>query len=136
MRSGFTLIEVLFAIVLISTMALAMLQSVGNNTKLMGLAKENKRTFHQLSLLSGNADESMHSKEKSLYDLLEKKYDFDDDTRRYLDSIEYEIEVEELDTIDLKIQESNEQSASFLLKRMKFSDEQNSAHVYSLEVME
>ncbi len=82
-RRGFTLIEVMVAVILISTVIAAMLQLFADNTRFLGGVEE--RIDHTLrgSLLLGKADYSFETKERTLYDLADD-FELDDALRRRL----------------------------------------------------
>lgn len=102
MRKAFTLIEVLFAVIIMSLVGLALLQSSANNTKLIAY-NAHKNSFTLLaSTFMLNMNDTLHHSTKSLDELLNKKYKFDDNTREFLKDKSLTFERVERDEITLK----------------------------------
>lgn len=102
MRKAFTLIEVLVASAIISIVALALLQTHSHNTKLIRYMKTQYHTKELFSLVLLNADEKWHNSQKTLYDIIPKKFQInDDDTRKWLKDKSFDYLHDELSSIDL-----------------------------------
>ena len=103
LRRGFTLIEIMVSVVIISTVVMTILQLFSNNTRFFLHLDGSTSLISQASLLIGAKEYGFESKKVTLYDLVED-FDVDDDVRRALKShvlaLDY-IEVMRLDGDDL-----------------------------------
>ena len=101
-KNAFTLIEVLMSIAIISIVGLALLQLNANSTKMINYLFEKGGTNEHISILSINLDEDLDKKNKSLYEIIERKYNIkNDDIRKSLKAIEYDIKYTEISVTDL-----------------------------------
>ncbi|MEA3373491.1 MAG: prepilin-type N-terminal cleavage/methylation domain-containing protein [Campylobacterota bacterium] len=108
---GFTLIEVMVAIVIITVVIAALLQLFSNNTKLLGTVKEKVELSTQGSILLGVGNVGFEKKQIRLDGLL-REFKLDDALRRKLKTIKADVsykEVMRLDSIDF--QEESERLA-------------------------
>lgn len=99
-REGFTLIEVMVAVMIVSVVIAALLQMQGNTThKFFGI-KEMMKTNQYNSFLLSHGDK--YGFEKSNMDMsrLVEDFDVESDLRRKLKAIKVELDYEELATID------------------------------------
>lgn len=131
-KKAFTLVEVLFAVVLIATIGLALLQSSSNNTKLMRYSTKKRDFIHKFSIFAINMNEDLHNKSKTLFDLLNNKYSLDDETRRMLKQNTYLLKSENVDTVLLKDSDKADKSLSFTIRKNTMSN-QYSAFIYSIK---
>lgn len=102
-RAGFTLIEIMVSVVIISTVVMAILQLFSNNTRFFLNLDGRSTLISQASLLIGAKDYGFESKKVTLYDLIDG-FDVDNDVRRTLKSYVIEldyIEVMRLDADDM-----------------------------------
>jgi len=74
MRKSFTLVEILISAMLISVVAMALLQVSGNNTKMLDFIHKKSRITLLPSMFISNADEKDHNSKLYLYDILRKTY--------------------------------------------------------------
>jgi len=131
-KKAFTLVEVLFSIVLISIIGLALLQSSSNNTKLIGYGTKKRDFIHKFSIFCINMNEDLHNKSKTLYDLLNNKYSLDDKTRKILKQKKYLLKSKAVDTIVLEDSEVIDKGLTFTVNQNKMSD-QYTSFIYSIK---
>ncbi len=113
MRFGFTLVEVLIATVIASVAGLALLKANSSNTHLFTKLTGYSQASEELSLVGIHADKRFNHTTKSLYDILDKKYDVvNDDLRKYLKSTKYAYNETLVDTISFGEEEAEEKSAA------------------------
>jgi len=74
MRKGFTLVEILVSVTLISVVALTLLQVSGNNTKMLDFLHKKSRITLLPSMFISHATENDHNSKLYLYDTLRKTY--------------------------------------------------------------
>lgn len=102
MRKAFTLIEVLVASALIAVVALALLQTHSNNTKLIANMHSKYQTKELFTLVLLNADANWDGSKKTLYDMISTKFKInDDETRKWLKDKSINYSQDELSSIDL-----------------------------------
>lgn len=102
MRRGFTLVEVLIAVVIVSIAGIALLKM--NSANLFFFTKlKNYAQMQEVLAIAGLHGSNMYKRDdKSLYDILEPHYTIDnDDLRKYLDSQTYRYDESVVDTISL-----------------------------------
>lgn len=132
MKKAFTLIEVLFSVVLISMIGYALLVSASNNTKLIAY-NENKQEFIQgVSIFAINMNDSLHNKTKSFAEILDDKYKLDDETRKMLKQKEYLLRYKQFDTVVLEDSSVSDMSFSFDIYKESISGKY-SAYLYSIK---
>ncbi|XPV67449.1 MAG: prepilin-type N-terminal cleavage/methylation domain-containing protein [Halarcobacter sp.] len=99
MKKSFTLMEVIIAVVLLSTVMVSMFQIKSNNIFILGKADENRKNRDYL-LFAINTDEAS-KRNKNVY--LDRLYNIkDDDLRRELKQVKVNVKDDILDTEDLK----------------------------------
>jgi len=104
MRKGFTLMEVMIAVMVISIVIGVLLQLFSNNTTLFSSMRGHSELCMRSSLLIGNSTYGYENKKVNLSDLVQA-FEIDDDLRRKLKTYKAEITynpVKTLDTEDLK----------------------------------
>lgn len=100
MRSAFTLVEVLIAAAIASIAGVALLQMNSSNTLLFTKLKGLSKISEELALVGAHADKRFNKSSKSLYDILDRSYEIDnDDFRKYLKSKKYDYTETLVDTI-------------------------------------
>ena len=121
LKPAFTLIEVLFSVVLISIIGLALLQSSENNTKLLRYKLKREKFIELSSIFALHMRDELHNKSKTLYDLLQKDYKLDDETRKMLKRKKYLLRADEVDTIHLQNSADAKRSIDLDIKRYSIS---------------
>lgn len=135
MQKAFTLIEVLFAVAIMSLVGLALLQSSANNTKFMTYHAQ-KNSFVQLSsIFMLNMNETLHNSSKTLEEVLNKKYNLDDDTRQILKEKTYLFKRDIRDEIALKKTFIPNGGMKFLITKYSMQGDFG-AYMYSIESKE
>ena len=107
MRKGFTLIEVMVAVVIISLVIGVLLQLFSNNTRLFSSMRGHSELCMRSSLLIGNTQYGYENEKVSLADLVQA-FDIDDELRKKLKKYRAEITytpVKELDTRQKEIED-------------------------------
>lgn len=105
-KRGFTLIEVMVAVMIISIVIMGLLQMYSNNTHIFSAIKKQIKTNQYVSFLVSSDDYGFENKDIYLYDLV-KDFDFESDLKRELKAIKAKVIYEEIETIDLS-EDSNE----------------------------
>ena len=99
-RAGFTLIEVMVAVMIISVVILALIQMYANNTHIFSSMKQQSKINQYSSFLISN--DNYGFKDKNIYlDALVEDFNLEDDLRRQLKEMKVEIVYQEVDTIDM-----------------------------------
>lgn len=111
MRKGFTFIEVMIAVVIISVVITALLEIYANNTYIFSKLEKKSETNQHLSFVISNPDYGLENKNTSLYELL-KDFELDDSLRRQLKSVKVNLTYQKLEKIDMNEYESEEQEGS------------------------
>jgi len=99
-RAGFTLVEVLIAVVIISIVIMSLLQMYANNVHIFSSIKQKTDVNKYASFFISNPDMGLENKSITIYDLLDD-FDLDDDLRRELKNIKAKIIYQELEVIDM-----------------------------------
>ena len=99
-HSGFTLIEVMVSVMIVSVVIAALLQMQGNTSTLFHTIKEQGRADGYASFLLWNDKYGFEKEHLNLYHLVDD-FDLDDDMRRKLKSQEIELQYKTIKTIDL-----------------------------------
>jgi len=99
-RGGFTLIEVMVAVMIISVVVAALLQLQSNNTKSFVHLQKLQKNLQYVSLLQGSKY-GLENDSLTL-DRTVARFDLDDDLRRELKSIKAEVIYQRLESIDIK----------------------------------
>jgi len=121
-KSAFTLIEVMIAVVIISTVIMALIQMYANNIHIFSSLNSKKDITQYGSILIENPEVGFEKKETNLYNLLDG-FDLSDDLRNTLKKKKVKVIYQELETIDLteldaddtQEQDDPEQTASNML---------------------
>ena len=98
--NAFTLIEVMVAVVIISTVIMALIQLSANNRHIFSILEKKSQTNQYLSFMISNPEYGFENKKTRLYDLV-NEFDLESSLRRKLKEIKSEIIYHELDTIDM-----------------------------------
>jgi len=69
--------------------------------------------------------DNLHNKSKTLYDLIAKKYSLDDETRKELKKIKYDLRSDDIDQITLKEEEVTSKVLVFSVKKQTISGKYN-----------
>jgi prepilin-type N-terminal cleavage/methylation domain-containing protein len=110
MRKGFTLIEVMIAVMVISIVIGVLLQLFSNNTTLFSSMRGHSELCMRSSLLIGNQDYGYENEKVTLAELV-KDFDIHDDLRRKLKKYEAKITympVQKLNTEEIEVDDSVE----------------------------
>ncbi len=100
MRSGFTLIEVLVATVIATVAGAGLLQLNSNYTYLFSKIKDKSVSSEIASIIGLHANIKYNKTTKSLYDILDRTYDVqNDDLRKYLKNTSFDYKENLVDTI-------------------------------------
>lgn len=132
MRKAFTLIEVLFAVMIMSLVGLALLQSSSNNTKLISHNAHKNGFVHLSSIFVLNMDETLHNSSKTLDDLLDKKYKLDDDTRQFFKEKTYLLKRDNIQEVTLRETVVTNESLDFLVTKYSMGGDFG-AYMYTIE---
>lgn len=97
-REGFTLIEVMVSVMIISVVVTAFLQLQSTNTVTFERLQKMQRTLQYISLLQGS--KYGYENDTLTLDRAVERFDLDDDLRRELKAIQADILYERLDRID------------------------------------
>jgi prepilin-type N-terminal cleavage/methylation domain-containing protein len=107
-KKGFTLIEVMISVMIVSVVIASLLQMNANNVNIFKNLKSQSKTDQYLTFLIDNQKYGFNNDENiPLYRLLED-FDLDDDFRRELKKQEITIKYQELDSIDFSEFEAQE----------------------------
>lgn len=100
-RGGFSLIEVIISVVIISVVGMALLELSSKNTKLISFLEKKREVPIALSIISYHGNADINNLEKTLYDIVEKEYTIESDRlKKYLDSKKVLYREESIDRID------------------------------------
>lgn len=99
-RDGFTLIEVMIAVVIISSVIMALIQMYANNIHIFSTLNKKAQINQYSSFFISNPDNGLESDKVTLYDLL-SDFDLENDLRRSLKEIKAEVIYQELESIDM-----------------------------------
>lgn len=108
-RDGFTLIEVMVSVMIISVVIMALIKMYANNTHIYTTLKLQTDTNQYSSFLISNDDYGFENSEVRLNDLL-GEFDLNDDLRRKLKMIKVKLIYQELQQI-----EDDEETSSVIL---------------------
>ena len=98
-RGGFTLIEVMVSVVIISSVILALLELISNNVHIFSVIDKKNKVNQYLSLIIANPKHGHENKKTTLYELV-REFDLEFDLRRKLKAQNVEILYKTLQTID------------------------------------
>ena len=100
MRKGFTLIEIMVSVAISSIVGMALLSMNNNTIHLFTKLQNGSNIAEQLSLIGSHGDVKFNKTDKTLYDILNKSYQIDnDEARRYIENIKYTYNEKIIDTI-------------------------------------
>ena len=99
-RDGFTLIEVIVAVVIISTVIMALIQMFANNTHIFSNLTKRTAINQYGSFFISNPDIGLEDDKLTLYNFVED-FNLEDDLRRELKEIKAEVVYQELEEIDM-----------------------------------
>ena len=99
-KRGFTLIEVMVAVMIISVVIMALLKMYSNNTYIFSSIKQEIKTNQYISLLIGNDEYGFEKKHIVMYDLV-KDFNIENELKRKLKSLKTDIVYTKVDSIDL-----------------------------------
>ncbi len=111
-REGFTLIEVMIAVVIISTVIMALLEMFANNTHIFSALTKKTQINQYASFFISNPDVGLEEENSlTLYDLV-SDFPLEDSLRRELKEHKIKIVYQELETIDMSDFEESEEDSS------------------------
>jgi len=111
MRKGFTLIEVMVAVMIVSIVIAALLKVQGNSSnKLIQLQKMMKTTQYSSFLLANSQKYGFESTTTNMADILDD-FKLEDSLRRKLKTIKIDISYDQLDTLDSSDFSNDDQTA-------------------------
>jgi prepilin-type N-terminal cleavage/methylation domain-containing protein len=99
-RDGFTLIEVLIAVVIISTVIMALIQMFANNTHIFSNLTKRTAINQYGSFFIANPEIGLEDDKMKLYDFVDD-FNVEDKLRRQLKDIKAEVIYQELEKIDM-----------------------------------
>jgi len=102
-KKGFTLIEVMVAVMIVSVVIASLLQLNANNTNFFSMLKMQKDNDQYLTFFIDNKKYGFENEDKiPLYRVIEEfNFNLDDDFRRELKAKEIDIKYQTISTIDL-----------------------------------
>jgi len=106
-KRAFTLIEVMVAVVIISTVILALLTMNGNNTHLFSSFKQQAKINQYASFFISNAEYGLEDDSVVMDDLV-SEFDVESDLRRELKEIKVELKYQIVEQIDLSEYEEDD----------------------------
>lgn len=99
-RRGFTLIEVMVAVMIISVVIAAILQIRGNSTFIYEQIDDNAKINQYLSFLISNKDYGYEKKSTTMKNLCDE-FELDSELRREFSNIKLNIDYKKLDVLDM-----------------------------------
>ena len=99
-KEAFTLIEVMVAVVIISTVIMALLEMYANNTHIFSNLNQKTKINQYATLFIANLEFGLEKNDVVVYDLIDE-FKVEDKLRRELKGIKAKIIYQELDKIDL-----------------------------------
>lgn len=140
LRSGFTLIEVMVAVMIVSVVIAALLQMQGDaSNKFLEIKKMVGNAQYNSFLLENSENYSFEKSSTDMNTLLEE-FDLESDLRRRLKSIKVKLDYEELNVMDTsEIQESEEEvistsSVIFEIGKTKLQTEEFSSDLVRIRI--
>ena len=123
-KKGFTLIEVMVAVILISIVIMSLFELKSNYTFLFQKTRDNAKNFWLATFI--NSSDFGFKNDKTTLDKLSLNFDMDDDLRRFLKNKKLDIIYQEVKSIDLsKIDNNQSQSSNMKLRIGKTILKQN-----------
>ena len=100
MRRGFTLIEIMIAVTITSIVGMALLSMNNSTMHLFSTIKNRSNMAESLSIVGLHGDVKFNHTDKSLYDILDKRYTIiNDEARGYLEAVKYSYNEQIIDTV-------------------------------------
>lgn len=97
MRNGFSLVEVIIAVLIISVVGFALLQMQSNTIRSLKLLETRMEVNEYSSFLFGTISKDLHGKRRDVYEYIKERYNIDnDDLIKYLKEGEYEYRQDEM----------------------------------------
>jgi len=110
-RGGFTLIEVMVSVVIISVVGLALLDISSKNTKIISFLHTKRELPLALSIVGFHGDADLNKLEKSLLDIVDNSYNIQSQRlKAYLDQKKITYKEESVDRVDFGQNEDGESS--------------------------
>ena len=150
MGRGFTIVEILISVMIVSVVGLALLQVSSNNTKMLNYIHKKSEITLLPSAIISHADENDHNRKLYMYDLLRKSYPRldNDDVISILREYEPIYKEEIISTIDLSEEDSenqddeygyyddssNENPIVITISKISISFENQSTYLYKLSL--
>ena len=113
MRRGFTLIEVMIAVMVISIVIGVLLQLFSNNTRLFSSMRGHCELCMRSSLLVGNSDYGYKNEKVSLAELV-RDFDINDELRQKLKRYEAKITYTRIKELDKEEEKVDKEVASYI----------------------
>ena len=98
-RNGFTLIEVMVSVVIISTVILALLELIANNAHIFRLVDKKSQSNQYISLMVANPKYGFENKRTTLYNIA-REFNVNFDLRHKLKAQKVKVKYQELKSID------------------------------------
>ncbi|WP_345992186.1 prepilin-type N-terminal cleavage/methylation domain-containing protein [Sulfurimonas sp. HSL-1716] len=130
-HKGFTLIEVMVAVMIISVVIMALLQMHANSTNLFSNIEEKLTKEDLSSFFVGNADYGFNKEKVDAYELV-SEFSLDDDFRRQLKQNKLSIDYEQLDTPDDNNQTNSLNGIVLYMGKMDVKSKDETASFYRL----
>jgi prepilin-type N-terminal cleavage/methylation domain-containing protein len=123
-KGGFTLIEIVITVLIVSVAGLGYLQTHSNSIRAIELLDNRMRVNEFSSFIFSNIDIELHNKKKSVKEFIEERYSTidDDDLLTYLKEKEFEYTQDELYFMNFGENEEEAEEAGFF-KDVSNSDE-------------
>jgi prepilin-type N-terminal cleavage/methylation domain-containing protein len=128
MRKGFTLVEVMVAVMIISVVILGLLQLFANNTHIFFQLDKKVQNNQYLSAFLASQKYGFEDKKTTMYELL-SDFDVNDDLRRQLKEQKVEVLYQELEVIDLSEFQTQTQTPG---QEVEAAQESNSGMVFEM----
>jgi prepilin-type N-terminal cleavage/methylation domain-containing protein len=119
-RDGFTLVEVMVSVVIISTVIMALFQMFANNTHIFSTLKQQAKISGYTSFFISNEDYGFEKDDITLYELIDG-FKVEDELRKELKSIKAKIIYQELESIDMS--EFDEDDSDLNLEKKEVDSE-------------
>ncbi len=126
MRNGFSLVEVIISVLIISIVGFALLQMQSTTLKSLSLIETRLEVNEFSSLIFGKVTKDLHEKKRTAYEYIQDRYTIDsDDLIRYLKEREYEYTQEELYFLHFGDNEEESDEESLIMEsRDSFTDKE------------
>lgn len=118
MRKGFTLLEVMISVMIISLVIGVLLQLYSNNTRLFSSMRGHSELCMRSSLLIGNSTYGYENKTVNLAELV-RDFEINDDLRQKLKKYEAKITYTQVKELSQEIQKVDKATDSYLEENMQ-----------------